>query len=113
MDSKPKPVVEAKPEDVAMEADTTEEPKAKESHSEVAKKPNKKKYKYTRGRDYQEESSDEDDYEDEEENGGEEVDKNKNGLVVSQFVAKPINIQPGHTSFLTFATLLHKDYQTF
>jgi hypothetical protein len=28
-----------------------------------------------------------------------------------QYAVKPINLQPGHTSFLTFATLLHKDFQ--
>ena len=33
------------------------------------------------------------------------------GPAVSQYAAKAINMQPGHTGFLTFATLLHKDYQ--
>jgi len=28
----------------------------------------------------------------------------------SIFTAKAINVQPGHTGFLTFATLLHKDF---
>ena len=28
----------------------------------------------------------------------------------SIFTAKAINLQPGHTGFLTFATLLHKDF---
>ena len=32
---------------------------------------------------------------------------------VVQYAAKAINSQPGHTGFLTFATLLHKDYQKF
>ena len=32
------------------------------------------------------------------------------GLTTSMYSAKPINLQPGHTGFLTFATLLHKDY---
>lgn len=125
MDWKPKQAeteatdADSKPEVEAMEAETTaaaeEQPKVKESQKEVAKKPNKKKYKrYSRGNDDQEESSDNDDDDEEDDaNGGEEVDKNKNGLVTHQYVAKPINIQPGHTSFLTFATLLHKDFQSF
>ncbi len=29
----------------------------------------------------------------------------------SLFTAKAINLQPGHTGFLTFATLLHKNFQ--
>ncbi len=32
------------------------------------------------------------------------------GVTKAMYSAKPINIQPGHTGFLTFATLLHKDY---
>jgi len=32
------------------------------------------------------------------------------GTASGVYSAKPINIQPGHTGFLTFATLLHKDY---
>ena len=41
-------------------------------------------------------------------------DDDEYGEVDSQsttYTSKPINIQPGHTSFLTFATLLHKDFQ--
>lgn len=45
----------------------------------------------------------EEDDEDEEENDDE-------GGKASKYAAKPINMQPGHTSFLTFATLLHKDF---
>lgn len=33
------------------------------------------------------------------------------GPTTSMYSAKPINVQPGHTGFLTFATLLHKDYE--
>jgi hypothetical protein len=35
---------------------------------------------------------------------------NKDGNIVNRYAAKAINLQPGHTGFLTFATLLHKDY---
>jgi hypothetical protein len=49
-----------------------------------------------------EDSGDDDDDDDD--------DLNKNGYIVSRYAAKAINQQPGHTGFLTFATLLHKDY---
>ena len=35
------------------------------------------------------------------------------GPAKCQYAAKAINMQPGHTGFLTFATLLHKEYQKF
>lgn len=34
----------------------------------------------------------------------------ENEITTALYSAKPINIQPGHTGFLTFATLLHKDF---
>lgn len=34
----------------------------------------------------------------------------ENSTSTVRYAAKPINLQPGHTSYLTFATLLHKDY---
>lgn len=37
-------------------------------------------------------------------------DDEQPGITTSMYSAKPINLQPGHTGFLTFATLLHKDY---
>lgn len=37
-------------------------------------------------------------------------DLSKNGLTTSIYTAKAINQQPGHTSYLTFASLLHKKY---
>jgi hypothetical protein len=40
----------------------------------------------------------------------EDDESNKNCLTSSIYTAKAINQQPGHTSFLTFATLLHKKY---
>ncbi len=49
-----------------------------------------------------------DESEDENDLGGEDLDKN--GLTSTIYTAKPINLQPGHTSYLTFATLLHKKY---
>ncbi len=38
-------------------------------------------------------------------------DDNLNRPAVVKYAAKAINSQPGHTGFLTFATLLHKEYQ--
>lgn len=38
-------------------------------------------------------------------------DNDQDDVVSAMYSAKPINIQPGHTGFLTFATLLHKDYE--
>ena len=37
-------------------------------------------------------------------------DDKRAGNKESVYTSKAINIQPGHTGFLTFATLLHKDY---
>lgn len=37
-------------------------------------------------------------------------DDDIDGPSTAIYSAKPINIQPGHTGFLTFATLLHKDF---
>ncbi len=39
-------------------------------------------------------------------------DDDQDGVVSAMYSAKPINIQPGHTGFLTFATLLHKDFES-
>ena len=38
-------------------------------------------------------------------------DENEDRPAVVKYAAKAINSQPGHTGFLTFATLLHKEYQ--
>jgi tRNA (adenine57-N1/adenine58-N1)-methyltransferase len=40
----------------------------------------------------------------------EDDDNSDNVSNESIFTAKAINLQPGHTGFLTFATLLHKDF---
>lgn len=47
---------------------------------------------------------------DDSESESEDDDTDDEGSVAKQYTAKPINIQPGHTGFLTFATLLHKEY---
>ena len=49
--------------------------------------------------------------ESESESNDEELDDDTPRVV--QYAAKAINSQPGHTGFLTFATLLHKDYQKY
>ena len=40
----------------------------------------------------------------------EDVNEDKNGSSTTLYTSKAINQQPGHTGFLTFATLLHKKY---
>ena len=39
-----------------------------------------------------------------------DVNEDKNGSSTTLYTSKEINQQPGHTGFLTFATLLHKKY---
>ncbi|RMZ96371.1 tRNA (adenine(58)-N(1))-methyltransferase catalytic subunit TRMT61A [Brachionus plicatilis] len=43
-------------------------------------------------------------------NDSEESDEEIDESTSTRYTAKPINIQPGHTGFLTFATLLHKNF---
>lgn len=73
-----------------------------QSGEEVSKKnfKNNKKPKLVKN----EESNDEEDDEDS------EVDEQDKTQTIT-YTAKPINQQPGHTGFLTFATLLHKGLQ--
>jgi tRNA (adenine57-N1/adenine58-N1)-methyltransferase len=75
------------------------EKRADESNKNNAK--NSKKFKKNNNRE-----SDDDSDEDMDENGD-------NDSHSTTYTSKPINLQPGHTSFLTFATLLHKDLQKF
>ena len=70
--------------------------KRKEAHDNGGAKGDLKKQKKTTN------SDNEDDDDNEETNAAQQV---------SHYAAKAINLQPGHTGFLTFATLLHKDYQ--
>lgn len=44
------------------------------------------------------------------ESDSDESDYELSELSSKNYTAKPINIQPGHTGFLTFATLLHKNF---
>jgi hypothetical protein len=46
-----------------------------------------------------------------ESNDDDDDDENGDCPAVTKYAAKAINSQPGHTGFLTFATLLHKEYQ--
>lgn len=52
-------------------------------------------------------ANDDDDVDNENE---ESESDSENGAKTTVYTAKPINLQPGHTGFLTFATLLHKDF---
>ena len=41
---------------------------------------------------------------------GSDSNEEAGGSVYKQYCSKPINLQPGHTGYLTFATLLNKNF---
>lgn len=69
-------------------------------------KKNNKSKKRKDGKDENESKS-----ESENEDDDDDDDDNLSRPAVVKYAAKAINSQPGHTGFLTFATLLHKEYQ--
>ena len=83
-------------EDAAEDTGNNQENKRKETNE----KKNNKKFKSNKNGDNEEDEANE---------SGSDLDNN-DGSVVTHYTAKAINLQPGHTGFLTFATLLHKDF---
>ena len=101
MDSKPVVAAKAESNEIAPETTAANQEETDSNKRKDFKKPVKNTKRTKKSNENSNSSGSESECEDE---------SLKNGLVSTIFAAKAINIQPGHTGFLTFATLLHKDF---